>query len=488
MGLKGYKIAVLPFLLILGSCAISIHRIKPQTQIHWESAGEQTKELLKELIRINTVNPPGNELKLLNYVKERLEQEGINVKIFESAPGRGNLVARISGSGKKSPVLMVAHVDTVGFEEEKWCVNPLGAIEKDGYLYGRGAIDDKGMAACQIYTMLLIARHNPPLDRDVILLLNCDEEAGGKYGMTWMIKNHFEEIKAEFAINEGGHIVSEGGKVKYIAVQNSEKRVYNLKLIAKGTSGHSSVPLQDNAIYKLSRALDSISRYKPPFRLNPTTRRFFEGLSKIQEEKEVAKAMEDVSSGVKERFQKGAEFLSRYNPVYNAMLRDTFIPTLLNSGKRFNVLPSSAEATLNARILPGQNIDELVKKLDKIVGQEIEIKIERLQAVQEDTTSPFETELFEVIQDVTERLWPGTIVVPYMSTGATDSTELRAKGIITYGILPFPLSEEELSRMHGHNERIGLEAIEYGIKMMYNIIVGIAGRRNEKGPDNYSNN
>src|SRR6476469_4773599 len=290
----------------------------------WSAAGRETLAHLQAMIRLNTVNPPGNELQVARHLDAALAAEGIETHLFEPAPGRGALVARLKGNGSRQPVLIMGHMDVVGVERDKWSVDPFAAEVKDGYLYGRGAIDDKGMLAVNLETMLLLKRNvidkGGTLSRDVIFVANSDEEQSGEWGMGWLIKNHPELIRAEFALNEGGRTRIVGGKRLYVAVQNTEKVSHVVTVTAHGQGGHASIPLEGNAIFRLGRALAAISAHTEPVVMKPTTREFFSQLSSVWPNAVERRAMGDVASSDTGRVQRGARILSR-TPVFNAVLR-----------------------------------------------------------------------------------------------------------------------------------------------------------------------
>ncbi len=435
---------------------------------------EMTKEataILSSLIKINTVNPPGNELEVIKYVANILDQEKIPYEILESAPGRGNLIAKLKGNGSKQPIMMMAHVDVVGIEKDKWKTEPFGGEIKDGYLYGRGAIDDKGMGVVELVVLLHLKKLNVPLARDVILLLESDEEAGGKFGIEWLVENHLDKIKAEFVLNEGGRIITEPNNsksVKFIGVQNTEKVPYNVRLVASGTSGHASVPLKDNCIFALSRALEKLSHWQPPVKLNATTKVFFKGLAQ-NEKFPKSFFLGNIETPIIGKFC--SDQVANSDPILNSTMRNSISPTLLNGGIRSNVIPSQAEVTLNVRLLPDENIKDFVQQLQKVIGDDPQVKIVYDTSPHPHTpASPTDNELFQAMEKVGKKLSPEAVTVPLMSTGATDASHLRAKGIPTYGILPFPLDDNDLGRMHGHDERLHLDDLEYGIKYMYEVV------------------
>lgn len=439
---------------------------------------QMTKEataILSNLIKINTVNPPGNELALLKSVAEILEKEKIPYEILESGSGRGNLIARLKGNGSKQPIMMMAHVDVVGVEQDKWKTNPFGGEIKDGYLYGRGAIDDKGMGVAELVVLLQLKRSAVPLARDVILLLEADEEAGGKFGIEFLVENHLDKIRAEFVLNEGGRIITEPNNsknVKFIGVQNTEKVPYNVRLVATGTSGHASVPLKDNCIFALSKALEKVSAWQPEVKLNPTTKAFFNGLAK-NEKFPKSFFLNNIDTPVIGKFC--ARKVADSDPILNSTMRNSISPTLLAGGIRSNVIPSQAEVTLNVRLLPDENIKDFVQELQKVIGDDPQVKIVYDTSPHPHTpASATDNELFKAMIEAGKKLSPEAVTVPLMSTGATDASHLRAKGIPTYGILPFPLDDNDLGRMHGHDERLHLDDLEYGIRYMYEVVALVA--------------
>jgi acetylornithine deacetylase/succinyl-diaminopimelate desuccinylase-like protein len=429
------------------------------------------------MIQLNTVNPPGNEITVARHLDSTLRAAGIETHLFESSPGRASLVARLRGNGTKQPVLLMAHMDVVGVERDQWTVDPFAGVEKDGHVYGRGAIDDKGMLAANLVTMLLLKRHvidaGRTLQRDVILVANSDEEAGGDWGMGWLISNKPDLIRAEFALNEGGRTRIVNGRPLYVAVQNMEKVAHNVRVIATGPGGHASVPLAGNAISRLARALARIAEHEEPVRINATTRAFFSQLSAVWPNAAEGRAMADVASRDERRIARGARVLSAI-PIYNAVLRNGISPTLVDGGIRSNVIPTEATANLNVRTLPGQSIDSVVARLRRIVADKkvtFEIDRDTIDA----PPSSFRSAMFTAIADAVRVADSSMVVVPYMSTGATDSARLRAWGVQTYGILPFPLTLEDEERMHGNDERVPIESLLFGTKVIYWATLNVAG-------------
>ncbi|HKH94818.1 MAG TPA: M20/M25/M40 family metallo-hydrolase [Gemmatimonadaceae bacterium] len=465
-------LAALASLMTLASIPTPTNAQEPD----WTAARQETLAHLQAMIRMNTVNPPGNELQVARYLDSTLKSAGIETHLFEPTPGRGALVARIKGNGSKQPVLIMGHMDVVGVERAHWSVDPFAAEIKGEYLYGRGAIDDKGMLAANLETMLLLKRHvvdkGGTLSRDVIFVANSDEEQSGEWGMGWLIAKHPELIRAEFALNEGGRVRIVGGRRLYVAVQNTEKVPHTVTITAHGPGGHASVPLAGNAILRLGRALARISEYKEPVQVNPTTREFFSRLAAVWQNRDERMAMADVASSDARRQQRGARVLGR-TAVFDAVLRNGISATLLQSGIRSNVIPTDATATLNIRTLPGQSIDGVVKRLERVVNDslvEFRIATRGTDAPASDFNSP----MFAAIRDAASALDPSLTTVPYLSTGATDSARLRAWGMQAFGLLPFPMNQDDEERMHGNDERIPLASLEFGTKLIYGTIARVA--------------
>ena len=442
----------------------------------WSAARTETLGHLRTMIRLNTVNPPGNEMQVAKYLESTLKAAGIETHLFEPAPGRAALVARLTGNGTKQPVVIMGHMDVVGVERAKWSVDPFTAEIKDGYLYGRGAIDDKGMLAANLETMLLLKRNvldkGGVLSRDVIFGANSDEEESGEFGMGWLIKNHPELIKGEFALNEGGRTRIVGGKLLYVAVQNTEKVPHTVTVTARGPGGHASIPLKGNAILRLGRALAAISAHREPVYLTPTTREFFTQLARVWSNREEKQAMADVASLDTRRVARGARTLAN-TPVFDAVLRTGVSATILQGGIRGNVIPTDAVAKLNVRTLPGQSVDAVVERMKRAINDSL-VDVAVTTRGADSPASDFHSPMFTAIRESAQALEPSLAVVPYLSTGATDSARLRSWGMQAFGLLPFPMNQDDEDRMHGNDERIPLKSLEFGTKMIYGAIARVA--------------
>lgn len=433
------------------------------SDINWVQVTQEGIQLLQELVRFDTSNPPGNELPAVEFLKALFAKDGVPTEILSPQNGRANLIARLPGQGKQAPLLLLAHLDVVGVEKEKWSVDPFSGMIQNGYLYGRGAIDDKGMVVAETLVILTLKRLNIPLKREVIFLAAADEESGGKLGIAWLVENHFEKIRAEFAINEGGRIRTEKGKVKYVCIQNSEKVPYNLTLKVKGTPGHASVPLPDNCIFILAQALARIAEHKTTLKLTPTTRYFFTGISK-KEKFPLSYYLENVDHPLVGQLCR--EALTK-NPIFYSMLCNSIAPTLLQAGIRNNVIPSETTVNLNCRLLPGEKPEAFVTELQKVINDP-RVEITWAVGKQPDAPdSPLDSAAFQALASNAQKMWADSTIVPLLSTGATDSAELRAMGVKSYGILPFPLSEADENRIHGHDERMPLQSFSEGIKYLF---------------------
>jgi acetylornithine deacetylase/succinyl-diaminopimelate desuccinylase-like protein len=432
---------------------------------------------LAELIRIDTTNPPGNELAAAKYLAGVLEKEGIASEVMESAPGRGIVMARLRAGAVPDPeraLLLLGHTDVVGVDRRKWTADPFGGEIRDGYLYGRGALDMKGPLVAHLAAFIALKRGGTPLSRDVIFLAEGDEETGGELGIEFAVRRHWEKIAAGFALNEGGQTIAENGRTLYVGVQAAEKVPVNVQVIATGTAGHASIPIRENAVVRLAAAIEKIGAWEPPMQLQSVTRRYFEGLAPIVDN-EIGKWMRALEQP--DRMERALRRVTEANPAWGAMLRNTVVPTMLNGGFRANVIPSEARATLNIRLLPGEQVSEVIRQLEKAVGDpQVRFEAEPLSR-QQSPPSPVESELFRVIEKVGPQVFPGARVLPMMSTWATDSAQLRLRNVQAYGLIPFPLTTQELARMHSDDERIPLEAFRRGLEFELRVVEEFVRRR-----------
>jgi acetylornithine deacetylase/succinyl-diaminopimelate desuccinylase-like protein len=428
---------------------------------------------LQGLVRINTTNPPGNELAAANYLKGILDKEGIASDIYDTTPGRGFLVARLSSSPVPDPskaLLLLGHLDVVGVDRGKWTVDPFGGVINGSYLYGRGIVDDKAMTIANLATLIELKRANAHLNRDVIFLAEGDEEAGGAEGMQIAVGKYWDKIAAGFAINQGGDLGIKDGKTQYVGVQVSEKVASNVDVVATGTPGPASLPSKDNPIAHLSAAIAKIAAYQSPVQFDSVTRAYFEALASVQDE-DTAKWMRALDTA--DRGAHAAQIISEQNPIWGAMIRDTISPSILQAGANPNLIPAQAKAVLNIRMLPGDPLDLLVSRLQAAVNDP-SVRFEVEPGAEPAPSSSVSSDLYNSITKVAGQEFPGAPVVPYLSPDETDSAFLRERSVETYGLLLFPLSPEDRARTNGNDERIPLDSFRKGVQFLYNIVSDFA--------------
>jgi acetylornithine deacetylase/succinyl-diaminopimelate desuccinylase-like protein len=425
---------------------------------------------LAQLIQINTTNPPGNEAAAAKYIAGILEKEGIPSETLELAPGRSALVARLRSGAFSDPsraLLLVAHMDVVGAERPRWSVDPFGAVMKEGYIYGRGALDDKGMLAANLAAIIALKRSNARLNRDVIFLATDDEEANGEASIKMLIAKNWDKLAAGFALNEGGEVVTKGGKVQYVAVQASEKVSVNVAVIAKGPAGHASVPTKENAVVHLAAAVAKIGAFTPPVHINSIVRRYFEGLAAISDD-EIAKWIRSLETS--DRGEHAQRVISEANPQWNAMLRDTIAPSMLTAGVRPNVIPGEARAMLNVRLLPGDTIDMVLGELTKLVNDpQVRFEVQPNAGLAAPNSS-LENDFYASISKVAAQEFGGAPVLPFQSSWYTDSAQLRLHNVQAYGLWPFPVNDDDLRRMHGDDERLPVASFNKGVDFMVHLL------------------
>jgi acetylornithine deacetylase/succinyl-diaminopimelate desuccinylase-like protein len=441
--------------------------------VNWE---EQKAEILRQhraLVQVDTSNPPGNETKAAEYLKGVFDAEGIPAQLFALDPTRANIVARLKGSGGKRPILILAHTDVVGVQRAKWPVDPFGAVLQDGYIWGRGSVDDKDKVAANLMVMLLLKRTGARLDRDVIFLAEAGEEGTTGPGIDLMTKQHFDQIDAEFALTEGGSATLENGRVTVVQIQTTEKVPRATHLVVRGTSGHGSVPRVDNALVHLSAAVAKVGTWETPMRLNDTTRTYFEKLAAISPPEKAARY-----NGLLD--PKRAPAIQRYlavnEPQRYSMLRTSIVPTILKAGFRVNVIPSEAEATLDVRALPDEDMDKLYDEMQKVIGDPA-VRIERVPGNERPAGAPsrLDTEMYRALEQVAKRMYPGATLLPEMSTGATDMAQLRAKGIQCYGIGPARTDEDATNYgAHSDVERLLESSLYKFVEFTWNAVTEVA--------------
>jgi acetylornithine deacetylase/succinyl-diaminopimelate desuccinylase-like protein len=434
-------------------------------------------EVLQNLIKINTTNPPGNELPACKYLKSFLEKEKIDCEILTSQENRGNLIAKISANNKKEkPLLLLSHLDVVPAEEEKWEIHPFSGELKDGFIWGRGALDCKGLVVKELFTLILLKRKNIKLKRDVIFAATADEEKGGEQGLGYLINNHFEKISAEYALNEGGGFSIYFRNKNYYFLQNAEKGLCWLKIKIKGTPGHASTPHLDNPVIHISNIIKKITSYTPPLKFSETTEKMFEEIIsrekfpnnlilKILKFSPILKYLTNLKKSPKKLQETG------FPKMLFAMFHNTLTPTIVKGGYKVNIIPSEAEVEVDCRILPGETKESFLKTVkDLLKNFSPEIEVTEYHPA---TFSPLNTELYEIIKDVVSHYDNSSVILPFMQTGATDSRFLRMKNIISYGFEPMKIDLpylEYLNMVHGHNERVSLKNLSFGTEVLFEIV------------------
>jgi acetylornithine deacetylase/succinyl-diaminopimelate desuccinylase-like protein len=433
--------------------------------------GEEALAVLAEYLRIDTTNPPGNEIKAAEFFKTIFDREGIESQIFESAPGRGNIYARLKGDGLKKPVILLNHMDVVPADRRYWSVDPFAGLVKDGYLWGRGALDMKGMGVLQLMAMLALKRQGLPLKADIIFLGTADEEAGGAMGAGFMVKEHFDLIKdAGLLLNEFGFIVTDDeGKVRYYGACPAEKVPLWLKLTATGTPGHGSMPRPDSAVIKLLEVLHRIVRYQTELKVEPIVQNFYAQTADLDPDPELRERLKNLADSLKDPVF-AAHFTKDLRR--NAEVRNTISITMLEGSNKINVIPPEASAQLDVRLLPSQDPALFLDDLRRVIADE-SIKIDIVLSFPP-SASPTDSEFFEVLEDVAHRFDPGARVTTPILSGFTDSHFFREKGIPCYGFIPFRVSMKELAGVHGNDERVSTQNVVFATQVMYELVRKLA--------------
>ena len=427
-------------------------------------------DLLVRYLRIDTTNPPGNEVAAARFFADICQREGIEHRLFESAPGRGIIWARLAGDGSRRPLILLNHLDVVPHSPEFWSIPAFGGQTRSGFIYGRGALDMKSLAIAQFVSMLALKRSKSRLARDVIFLGTADEEAGGEFGAGWFVKNHPELLgDAEYLLNEGGgNVITPDGRLVAVGLSPAEKSPAWLKLTAVAEPGHASVPRSDSAVNRLVRALGRLMDYSPPLRLTRIVEQSFQSFAPILGERDSTRYAAFGESLRDPSFLRAIEA----DPSTRALLHNTISVTMLEAGSKVNVIPPLAVARLDTRLVPGQKLDEWIAELASIIRDE-RITIEPFMAF-EATESPLDTELAKRLQEAVGRRFPGVIVTYPVMAGFTDSHYFRRLGIRSYGFSPFFAPQSQLGTgYHGNDERIGEKAFSDGVEIFYQVLWSI---------------
>ena len=437
----------------------------PAADPDWTAIGNEASDTLVELIRTNTTNPPGNETPAARVVAKRLEREGIRSEIIESAPGRGNIVARLPGSGAGRPIVLLSHLDVVPADPKAWTHPPFDGVREAGVVWGRGALDCKGVTTIQLWTLIALKRSGAPLGRDVILVATADEETGGREGAGWLTANRPDLVAgAEFLLNEGDDIRKEDSGRVVVQVATAEKAPCWIRLTATGQAGHGSAPAPQTAVTRLVRAVDRLQQHQYPVRVTPAVAAYFAAIAPTEDEPLRSRYAH------LERAVGDPAFLAEFtrNPRHNALIRNTLTPTVLSASTKVNVIPAEATAELDCRLLPGERPEPFLAEISRLIDDDA-VRVEptlSFPASSSDPTSP----LVAAIRTVAAEEFPGAPVVPSVTTGFTDSHWFRDLGIASYGFVPFVLTDDEAKTVHGADERVSVENLRGGVRRLVRIL------------------
>ena len=438
----------------------------------WSALEEETLKHFRTLLQFDTSDPPGRELPAAEYIYDVLRAEGIDVEMLATDSARPNVLARIQGNGSKRPLLLMAHTDVVNVDPEKWQFPPFSATVDGGYVYGRGAVDDKDNLASALMIMLELKRNNIPLDRDVIFLAESGEEGATEFGIEFMVNNHFDKIDAEFCLAEGGSVARVNREVQYAGIQTVEKIPYRVELLATGIAGHGSVPLQTNSVVRLAKAVAAIADWRTPIRLNETTAAYFERLASISPADAAARYLQVLDP---DRASASDEYFLSNEPRHASMLRSSLSPNIFDAGYRINVIPSEARASVDFRALPDENIPEFLDEIRRVVNDPaVEVSLGQRNSRPRGQSS-LNTVAFAAIEANIEAHY-GVITLPTMSTGATDMAYLRDKGIQCYGIGP-AMDREDAALgygAHSDQERILISELHRFVRFNWDLVMDLA--------------
>ena len=459
--------------LFLAGLTLAAAELPPFDQ---EKFNRETLEHYTNLIRIDTSNPPGNETRAVEYLRRVLDAEGIPYQVFALDPARANLVARIKGNGSKRPLIIMGHTDVVGVQRDKWSVDPFAAVRKDGFIYGRGATDDKDNLTASLMAMVLLKRARVPLDRDVIFVAEAGEEGNSSVGINYLVEQHWYALDAEFALAEGGAGALRDGRLRYISVATTEKVPRGVRLVAHGTAGHGSRPRPDNAVVHLADAVAKVAHWEPPMRLNDTTRAYFERLATISAPEERDRYLHVAEP---QRTAAIQGYFATHEIGNYSILRTSLVPTIINIGFRTNVIPSTGEANIDIRALPDEDMPRFYEELRRVIADpSIEIVRSGEGSRPASPPSRLDSEMFRALESVTRRMYPGAIVLPSMMTGATDMAQLRSKGVQSYGIGP-AVDEKEgaLGSAHADDERLAEASLYKFVEFQLRAVLEVAASR-----------
>jgi len=449
------------FVAILLSLSASAQTTRPDAE------RQLAHDIYKQFVEIQSGYTTGATTPVAEAAASRLRDRGFSdseIFIGGAIPTKANLVVRYRGTGAGKPILLLAHTDVVEAKREDWSMDPFQFIEKDGFYYGRGTADDKAQAAVWIANLIQYKKEGFKPDRDIIVALTADEEGGGPYnGVEWLLKNHRDWIEAEYALNEGGWGEESKGKKISNDLQVSEKYVINFRLEVRNKGGHSSLPVPDNAIYRLAAALDRLSKFGFPLKTNAVTSAYFLEMSKIDNgpyKNDLAKVAENSPDAMQQ--------VAAASAAWNATLRTTCVATMLEGGHAMNALPQLAAATVNCRVLPEDTVEYVESTLRTVVADD-QVTVKILHEPHPGPSSPLRPDLVDAARQLTDKLWPGVPVIPIMVMGATDGAYLRSAGIPCYGIQGFFMDRDDI-RFHGRDERMSVQSFYEGQAFLYELV------------------
>ena len=466
------RILIITTLLATGVTGLA----RAQPPIDWKTVEAETLQHFQALVRIDTSNPPGNETRAVEYLKQVLDKEGIAYQVFAGDASRANLVVRIKGNGRKKPVLVMGHTDVVTIDPKKWVDHgPFSADIAGGYVYGRGTVDDKDNLTASLMLVLMLKRSNAALDRDVIFLAESGEEGSPEVGAQYMIDQHFEAIEAEYCLAEGGGVERTGGKNTRANISTTEKEPRAVEIIARGPAGHGSVPRQSNVVAHLSNSVAKIVAWTPQLRVNETTGSYFRKLAATASSPEVAKRYRDVLNPDSKVSKAAADWMLENEPEHWSMLHTSVVPTILTAGYRYNVIPSEAKATLDVRLHPDEDQSTFLDQIRAVINDPtVEVRWAR-ERYRPAGASRLNTELFTAIETETKKHY-NVDVLPTMSTGASDKAQIRSKGVQCYGIGPALDTEDGAKGFGAHSdqERILEAELHRFVRFQYDVVMDVA--------------
>src|SRR6202167_467725 len=442
----------------------------------WPKINDEAMRHFQALVRIDSTDPPGNETKVAEYVKKVLDAEGIPATLAAQDPARANVIARLKGNGSKRPLLIMGHSDVVRVDPSKWTFPPFSAARQGGYIYGRGTLDDKSDLLATMMTMLMLKRQKTTLDRDVIFVSEAGEEGYTLPGIQYLVNEHCTDIDAEFCLAEAGGVRLKNGQARYALVETTEKQPRGARLIAKGVSGHGSPPPRTNAVVHLSKAVETIAAWDPPMRFNDTTRYYFEKMATVSTPEEAArfKGLFDSQKAPAVR-----DYLAEHDPISYSMLHTSISPNIIKAGYQVNVIPSEAEATLDIRALPDENIAAFYDAMRKVINDpSVEVVTETRNQRPGAAPSKLDSDAYRAVEAAFKSIY-GVITIPLMQTGATDMAFLRAKGVQCYGVGAM-VDEEDGPKgfgPHSDQERILEQALYKHVQFFWQAVNSIAGAK-----------